>query len=440
MKKTLRTLPLLIGLLLSPLQALPAVNSLARYITQDYSGWADSLTTVLVSNFMNTSKGTFYSTPNDVEHSTTYIYWQQAHAMDVIIYQYENICDSDATLENRYKIYMRQWYRNHANNYYSSSKDGTGFLNPYTDDMCWICLTLLHMGETLDNSTYITTAKTVFDKYIITRASTHEDGGIWLPWNWDDGAGPNACTNSPACLVAAKLYNHYGQQEYLDYAKGLYDYIAKHMLKSDYRVEEPPLTYTQGTFGEACRQLYHITGEARYRTMCTNVLNYAITSGRCLNNGILRSEGESMDQSIFKAVLIPYLVNAILDDGLLLTYRRTFLSFLQKQCTTLWKNLDKDAFPKMYPSYYWGEKWNTSKTPSMGATTSGASLMVNMARCARILTAPDTEDAISSITPDEQPSQFDVYSLDGRCLRRGVSDTGALPRGIYVINGRKVAL
>lgn len=86
------------------------------------------------------------------------------------------------------------------------------------------------------------------------------------------------------------------------------------MLKGDGRVEEPPLTYTQGTFGEACRQLYHITQERQYMRKAEEVINYTMTSDRCLQNWILRDEGTSMDGSIFKAVFIPYAVNLALDE------------------------------------------------------------------------------------------------------------------------------
>lgn len=42
---------------------------------------ADSCTYVLIEQFMNKSKGTFWSTPKDMSDESTYIYWQQAHAM-----------------------------------------------------------------------------------------------------------------------------------------------------------------------------------------------------------------------------------------------------------------------------------------------------------------------------------------------------------------------
>lgn len=58
--------------------------------------------------------------------------------------------------------------------------------------------------------------------------------------------------------------------------------------------------------------LYHITNEKYYLTCAEKVISYVTTSDRCLTNGILRNEGQSMDQSIFKAVLIPYIVNLAL--------------------------------------------------------------------------------------------------------------------------------
>ena len=57
--------------------------------TSDWSALADSCTNVLVANFLDKSTGTFWSTPNDVARSSQYIYWQQAHALDVLLYAAE---------------------------------------------------------------------------------------------------------------------------------------------------------------------------------------------------------------------------------------------------------------------------------------------------------------------------------------------------------------
>lgn len=348
----------------------------------DWDGKADSCTFVLIDQFMNEKKGTFWATTERKTENTYNIYWQQAHAIDVLIYSYERIRDKDKEKATEYEKIFRLWYNNKGNNYNKNPNDETGFLNPFTDDMCWICLTLIHMSEATGDDTYINTAKTVYDKYIITRAKTDENG-TGLPWNNksdDKGNKRNACTNSPGCLVAAKLYNKYNEKKYLDNSIMLYDYVTKNLLKDDGRVEEPPLTYTQGTFGEACRQLYHITNDRKYMNKAEMLINYAINSSRCLKNGILRDEGHDMNQSIFKAVFVPYAVNLALDDEASTTTRESIILFLEKQAETLWNNLDKSSYPQMYCNYYWGAMFPTNEIASMGAQASGASLMENVAR------------------------------------------------------------
>lgn len=342
-----------------------------------WSSLADSCTYVLIEQFMDKDKGTFWSTPKDVSNASAYIYWQQAHAIDVVIYSYERIKDTNAQLAATYRTYFERWYVNHANNYHHNPSDETGFLNDFTDDMCWICLTLIHLSEATGDEKFAQTAKTVYDKYIITRAWT-DDKGTGLPWNTTQN-DRNACTNAPGCLLAAKLYRRYGSENYLSDAKKLYEYVLGNLYNIDGRVEEPPLTYTQGTFGEACRQLYHITQENEYMDKAKQVVNYAATSNRCLRNGILRDEGTSMDQSIFKAVYIPYAVNLALDEASGST-GENLITFLKNNAETLRKHLNRTTYPAMYCSYWWGETWSSAGPASMGAQASGASLMEGMTR------------------------------------------------------------
>ena len=344
----------------------------------DWTATADSCTFVLVEQFMNKEKGTFWKSPKNVSGGSYNIYWQQAHAMDVVVYSYERIKNKNPELANTYEHYFRLWLENKANNYNHDENDETGFLNSFTDDMCWICLTLIHMSEATGDDTYVNMDKTVYDTHIITRART-DAKGTGLPWKSNDESR-NACTNSPGCLVAAKLYRKYGAENYLNDAKMLYDYIAKNLLKGDGRVEEPPLTYTQGTFGEACRQLYHITQERQYMRKAEEAINYTMTSNRCLQNWILRDEGTSMDGSIFKAVFIPYAVNLALDEKASDYVRKRIVLFLQDNATVLWKNLDRNLYPEMYCNYYWGKVFPSDDIASMGAQTSGASLMEGVVR------------------------------------------------------------
>lgn len=414
---------------LAPCRAIDLTSS----ISGDYTGKADTLVYCFIENFMNKDKGTFWSTPQDVAGSSWNIYWQQAHAIDVIIYAYERLKDSNPTLAQTYKTYIRRWYTNHANNY-----AGATFENPFTDDMAWICLTLLHMSETLNSEAYARTAKTVYDDYIMPRAST--EGGLHLPWNNDkndDGtyvhADGGTCTEGPACLIASKLYLKYGGENYLQNAKDFYTHMIETHCYTDGRVGEPPLSYTNGTFGEACRYLYKITGETEYKQKAGLFIVYAFNSTRNGSNGILRNEGTNMDNSLFKAVLIPYAVNYVLDEEMPAFNRKKVLMFIQKNADALWENLDKSKYPNMYCPYGWGETYDYDSTEpaSMGAMASGASLYENTVRMHNALKKAKETDGINSLqNAAEAVSDGNSYNLAGQKVDSNY-------KGIVIRNGKK---
>lgn len=427
MTNDMRMKRIFLGLTLPVVCLLSSVRVMAADLTPnirgDYEGKADSLEYCFVENFLNKSKGIFWSTPKDVEKSSRYIYWQQAHAMDVIITAYERLMEEGRTEEAAsYKTFMNRWYTNHAGNY-----NGDTWTNPYTDDMAWIGLTIFHLGEALDKDLYYKMAKSVYTT--IAKRKKTDDKGTYLPWNTDAGAGANACTLAPACLLAVKLYEYFGTESYLEDARAYYDYlIASKITKSDGRVEEPPLTYTQGTLGEAMRHLYHVTGETDFKNKAALYIYYAFTSDRCTSKGLLRHEGTSMDQSIFKAVLIPYAVNFVLDEDMLLARRKTVMKYLQDNADALWRHLDLDRYPQMYCPYYWGENFDYSTTASMGAMTSGASLLEGVTRMNRKLTEAAS---VQSLYEDSDVLSSGIaYNLAGQ---RVDSST----KGFLIIDGKK---
>lgn len=342
-----------------------------------YATKADMLVYSLINQFMDENRGIFYITPNKEESELNTLYWQQAHAIDVLIYDYERVKGSNPTLARQYESYFQRFVNNHGNNWGSSDS----FSNTFTDDMCWIGLSLLHMAEATGNNDYYYEAKSLYDNDIALRKQK-DNRGTFLPWknNKDKDSGPNACTLSPASLFAAKLYNHTKESKYLTDAIDFYNFMVNNICSEDGRVEEPPLTYTQGTLAEACRQLYHITGESKYLDKAWLYMLYAFTSGRIVDNGLLRDEGPSMDQGIFKAVLMPYAANFVLDTSLDYGRRMQLMSLMKRNGDALWENLDTSRYPAMYCNFYWGEPWDYNKPGHMGAMTSGASLMVNLAR------------------------------------------------------------
>ena len=202
----------------------------------------------------------------------------------------------------------------------------------------------------------------------------------------------------------------------------------------DGRVGEPPLSYTNGTFGEACRYLYHITGETEYRDKAALFIYYAFNSTRNGQNGILRNEGENMDNSIFKAVLIPYAVNFVLDEDMSDIRRKYVLLYIQKNADSLWERLDKSKYPAMYCPFGWAETYDydSSTHASMGAMASGASLYENTVRMHNILIERKAATGIEPLTG------FDKTVEDGNCYNIAGQKVSSDYKGLIIRNGKKV--
>lgn len=357
-------------------------------IARQWSQAADSCTFVLVDQFLDKAKGTFWAgAQRTLPGRTQFLYWQQAHLMDVLVYAFERVKDTDPGKAAEYENYFNLWMQNHANNWYDWKRDGdtTGFFNEMVDDMAWISLTMLHMTEATGNQLYYNMAKNIYDNLMMPQAIEDEKG--WgFPWKINGrDTGRYICTNAPACVAACKFYNKTGDKKYLKNATDLYDFIVNNLLMEDGRLEEPPLSYTQGTFAEAARLLFHITGEKDYMEKAVSAVNFAITSDRCVDRGLLRHEGNNDDQALFKAVLIPYAVNLALDESAPETVRKNIKGFLLHNAETLWLNhMDRSVWPKMYAGFYWGETFSVEKdenqTAYACAHASGASLLENVAR------------------------------------------------------------
>ena len=79
----------------------------------------------------------------------------------------------------------------------------------------------------------------------------------------------------------------------------------------------------------------------------------------------------------------------------------------------------------------------------MGAMCSGTSLLENTARMQKAIieSYQDYQDIIEDIPSDNGlANNYGVYTIDGRLVRTPWQGTANLPKGLYIINGRKVFL
>ena len=294
--------------------------------TINWDAAADSSTTSLITNFWNPTAHYF----NGTTTGNSFGYWPQAHGLDVLVDAYLR------TNDVKYKTYFDQWYTG------VQAKNGGSFLNYYYDDMEWNALTLLRTYAATKDDKFKTAAITVW-KDIQTGWNTNGGGGI--SWNKGSLFSKNACSNGPACILAARLYQQFGDATDKDWALKIYDWeknnlfnpstgaVSDNLNASSGVISQYIASYNQGTFIGSAIELYNITKDKIYLNDAIKAANYSLNS--LTNNRILNAEGTG-DLALFKGIFVRYFTELIQNPGLDIATKNRFVLFLKYNSNELW--------------------------------------------------------------------------------------------------------
>lgn len=344
----------------------------------DWDAAADSAVNVLVDRFMDKNTGTFWTISDNVDPElSTYNYWPQAHAMDVIVDAYLRIKDSDPERAGQYGKYMASWHKNRANNY-----NGPDYYNAYTDDMEWIVLTLLRMYEATGVQEYFDFARDTDDKWIITRWTDDENGG-GIRWSLDAGNSKNACSNGPAAICAMRLYGFTSEQKYMDDAVKIYGWLSENLYNPSTgmvadnmaggKVNGGALSYNQGTFMGAAHLLYKATKDSRYLAEAMKAARHQMDSRS--TDGIMNAEADkaNSDNALFKGIFIRYATLMVNDTVFDFRFREELKRYISQNAITCWSDgIDKSEGSDMFFNYDWRSPYtgeNGYLNPQVSATT-----------------------------------------------------------------------
>ena len=344
----------------------------------DWDAAADSAVNVLVDRFMDKNTGTFWTISDNVDPGlSTYNYWPQAHAMDVIVDAYLRIKDSDPERAGQYEKYMASWHKNRANNY-----NGPDYYNAYTDDMEWIVLTLLRMYEATGVQEYFDFARDTYDKWIITRWTDDENGG-GIRWSLDAGNSKNACSNGPAAICAMRLYGFTSEQKYMDDAVKIYGWLSENLYNPSTgmvadnmaggKVNGGALSYNQGTFMGAAHLLYKATKDSRYLAEAMKAARHQMDSRS--TDGIMNAEADkaNSDNALFKGIFIRYATLMVNDTVFDFRFREELKRYISQNAITCWSDgIDKSEGSDMFFNFDWRSPYtgeNGYLNPQVSATT-----------------------------------------------------------------------
>jgi predicted alpha-1,6-mannanase (GH76 family) len=310
---------------------------------------ADSAVTRFLSAFWHNTNQYFRMgfTPPSTQASG-FQYWPQAHALDVVIDAYIR------TGNSIYSDYYTKWFTG------VKAGNGAKWSNVYIDDMEWIVLTMLRMYETSFNETYLTTARQIYDDWIITQWSDTPGGGGIL-WCTSTTPSKNACSNGPAGIIACKLYDlvtdPVAKEKYKADAVRIYAWLKAVLINTNYDVLDnigsgaasgTALSYNMGTVLGTAHGLFKITGSQTYLDDAVKLATRATNTGCSTYDnatGLLRSEGAGTgDAGLFKGIFIRYFVKLINDTNVDKAKRQQFYNFMVHNATTLWtKGVHKEG-------------------------------------------------------------------------------------------------
>lgn len=334
-----------------------AADSSSNSFAMSYWNGADSY-----FNFNNTGQKDFN-------------YWPQAHALDVAVDAYIR------TNDNFYKTIITQWYDG------VKKKNGNTFYNVYYDDMEWIALAMLRSYNATQDEKFKTASIDVW-KDIQTGWNTNAGGGI--SWKKDQPYSKNACSNGPACILAARMFQQFGDVKDKEWALKIYDWEKEYLFNPangavydniDSRTGEIQkawiFTYNEGTFLGSALELYKITGEKGYMNDAIKAADYTLNNLVDSNDRLLKSEGNG-DGGLFKGIFIRYFAQLILHPDLDAATKKRYINFFKLNAETLWRTgTNKQLI--LYGTYWKTKPGSTSEltTQTSGATLIEAAALLN---------------------------------------------------------------
>jgi len=356
----------------------PSSSTAAPEPVYDWAAAADSCSSAFLERFYcsdvrNGVRGVFsYSEFNEAGGNGS-CYWQQAHAMAVLVEYYNRIRESRPDEAETLRGYMQTWFGLKGNNWDGdlSHRGSTGFGNNFTDDTLWITIALLQMYGATGDETYYLAAKNTYDECVRPRFSLNEYG--WLPWKLDD-LGANECTNGPGAIAAALLagyakergnageYDQYLLESFTCYDQNL------HVMQPNGTLGGIPLSYTQGTCMEAGRLLWHLTGEKAYLLKAIlaarGQMNSTSMNEKYEGYNVMRSEGSDGNNAIFHAVFFHWAARMIQDgeiDAVDSRIRSELYTYVKRHALHYWTTgVDKSS----WTSSYFGVKCYTPRAAS----------------------------------------------------------------------------
>ncbi len=292
-----------------------------------WSGRADSAQAALEEYFWNPGQDLFYS--NSAKQGG-FNYWWQAHAIDVLVDGFMRTADSSYI--NKISLLYR-----------GITLKNNGFTDGFNDDMGWMSLALLRAYGITGNISY---KNVVYALWNTIKTSWDDSLGGGIYWQRSPRTFKDVAANAPACILACRLYEEFGDTNALSWAEKIHAWLKATLVDSvsgmvydgisiTGTLHPAQYTYNYGTYMGACLELYRITKDSTYLSEATRTANVA--DSMFAPNGIIRDDGTG-DGGLFNGIYVRYLTQLVLDPDLDLTLRSQYENLLEQNAKSLWNS------------------------------------------------------------------------------------------------------
>lgn len=326
---------------------------------------ADQATEDFVTSYWN-SQARYFNYNN--QGNSEFHYWPQAHSLDVLLDAYER------TSSNYYLTYINNWFEG------VKIKNGNTWINDYYDDMEWNALALLRAYEVTGDQKFKDAVDVLWED-IKTGWNDYAGGG--LMWVKGTPNGKNAISNSPASILASRLYQIDQDPDDLEWAQKTYNWVKSnlvdpstgavwdHVFDNDGELsirKDWIFTYNQGVYLGAALELYEITGESIYLNDAQKAADYTLNS-LSTTERLLKDEGDG-DGGLFKGIFVRYFTQLILNENVSQSVRNRYAIFLEHNAETLWKD-GRDEETNLFNTY-----WNNTPGSAVDLTVQLSGIML----------------------------------------------------------------
>ncbi|MFS0725721.1 glycoside hydrolase family 76 protein [Paenibacillus sp. 1P07SE] len=236
--------------------------------------------------------------------NTIFHYWWMAHAVEALTDGLER------TGEQYYKDRLSQLYEGLL------ARNGGAWPNKLYDDMEWMAIGWLRAYRATGEERYKAAALLLWDD-IQTGWNDHMGGGI--AWQKTQLDYKNTPANAPAAILAARLYDAFGDPEDLAWAKKIYHWLREALVDPQTgfvwdgmnRLQDGGIdkdwkfTYCQGVYIGAAVELYRLTGDLQYKADAERTWQAAIAEIARPDDGLFPPEGTG-DGGLFKGIFARY--------------------------------------------------------------------------------------------------------------------------------------